>query len=511
MSCSTCGGANPPGAGSRTASAGSGQAPCDNCIFSVSIINGSDDYGRPLLVDSANQFVNLPREERYLDEIIGNLDRLGNRVKIWIEQRRDTSLPIAFKVDPVDRNAGYSDQERQANPNYIHRPSVWANATGGGYNSAYQRMGLEREVQLAAAGGMEYTIKARCGNCGRIVTCGPVRAMRRIWYFVAAMVVDGTAVSVPNLTSFKDYFLELGIVMRELPRQTFPEFVYRGTDTDETTIRQRIQPPFRQCGGRGKPMHAMAFVFIDQIATKTAHVERDSMTLNRGTPYTVQLDDYLWYDMHGPEHEWFIEGMFYPSGLADIEVTRTMLTPLSGSSGNASQRDRLQLDTEAIFRILDSRSSGTPRSSVSGMLTLRVHTATEWCGGYTYSGTDYIVMATRSGWRTDDAGNIIQVMTHEFGHSIKLTPTTNRSDHAGLDHVETWYVERGHQGEHCWFNVSTDLPADGEYTRTHDREARCCMYGCSGRSTYRNMMRYCNNCANAAKKVDMHEGWSRSS
>jgi len=525
MSCGTPGCTNPPGAGSPTTSTTSASVQCYNCITRVSIVNGVNDAGRPVLSDSVNQYVNLPQDDdddTFVDDVTGNNDRLGNRVKIWVEQAYHTPITFEFRVAPTPREFVYTDDERGANSSYVYSPSAWASASGGNYNSTFRNYGTERHVQIPAVGNKEYTVEVRCGTCGNIVTCGPITALRRVWYFVAAMEqaeerADGTVirtpVSVPNLTSFKNYYLNnFGIVMRELPRQTISEFVYRGGDSDEGHIRQAIRAPFRRSGGRGKPGHAMAFVFIDQIATKTPHVERDNVTLTRGSDLTIPLSESLWWGMGGPGGEWFVSAVFYPTGYGNVALSQSMFTPVLGSSVR-NRINQLRLRVDEVFALIErDRNPSDPPvgSSVSGMITITLNVATEWCGGYTYSGYDYIVMATRANWEDKVVGNIIQVMKHEFGHSLKMVPTDNRTRCYGLDPGETWYEECGHQGPHCHHGVNTVLPASGEYGWAHFMEARCNMYGSSGESNYRNIMNYCDSCANSVKKVDMSRGWTSS-
>jgi len=509
MSCGTCG-QPAPGTGSEESTAGGFCSSCPhNCITGVRIVDGVDDEGGPVLSDSVEQYVNLPREEQYVDDVTGNIDRLGRRIKIWVEQQLHTPVTFDFRIVPEHRDAGYSPDER-SNSRYVHRPSVWAGASGGSYNQTYGNYGTEREVQLTASGGEAYNVEVRCATCGTIVTCGPILAWRRIWYVPIVTQVGGSAVRAPDTTAFKDYFRnDLFIKMRRLNNQEVPAFTLHGGDDDRQRTEQSIAGPYRRSGAHRRDPHAIAVLFVDQLSVRAqTPVRLRNQALNRNTRYlTIDVGDDLWYDIGGENDAWFLSGRFWPrGGGSSVDITQDMLTTVPGSP-IANKRSQLRLDVNPLFAELDSRQGGSVGATATGDISLEVYCASGWSNGYAYSSRNYVVLATRAEWEDLNARHVVMVLTHEFGHTMGMTPTDNRGECHGLDPVPTQYTERGHNGNHCCHGVTSSLPTSGRYAMAHMREADCTMFGASCRQTYGNKAHFCDGCADAVKKMDMHLGW----
>jgi hypothetical protein len=423
-------------------------------------------------------------------------------------------MSFTLRAVPGTERAGYHPDEVARRPTKYDCPETRL-AEGSpewrSYDGA-ERCGIEREVQIAVAGGERFTIRAECNSPGCTIAheVGPITAKRRAWILPVFMLCANNQRQYLNLTRFVNYGFDedhpdrgLYLVFNQLPRQEISVVHYHYASAEDQ-IRRDLDRVYGDSGAPAKEPHVMVIVFGASIAEIGEHVHTSSESLhrtrNRGN-HIVQLTRPLWYNMGGPGAEWFVRGRFY-SSLGNVTITRDMrLTPYPLGS---DRRDQIQLNVGSIFNELDRINGRHIGNGVSGRLEVRVRVP-YFSYGYTYC-ENIIYMATEMGWGRvipDDA--LINTLRHEFGHTIRLTPDTDVAWNRGLNRVPTSYTGRRHSGEHCCYNIPDPQPS--AYTYTHTQQARCNMYGAGDDTTTRNTMVYCPECKRSARLLDLSPGW----
>ncbi len=503
-----------PGQGSQERETGGSSQPCHICVQTVKIF----DNGRwlPQSQDPLEQWVNLPREERFVDSgqnpVIQNIDRLTNQVRVRVAHPNPGQGNFEVRLNPNGNNIGYSSDERGRNNKYTFFSQ---DQSGNPQWVTKPRRGTETEfnVNVDAGGKNQFVVEAKCPICNQTALSRPIKIMRRIW--VQPIIMDGLSAPVPNLSSFRQDFERCGLRISERSRAQMPELPCLGTsDEGKQQLLQNAYNAYRDSNAHNLQPYIIALIFVDQIATK--RVLRIPVSNFSPAALTINVEDVnthnrfaLWRDM-GPEQDWFVSAQFVPDNTVTwgsaFDIDRDQFWTSAHDRSEPEIHSRVHVDADAaIFSVLESRRSGPRPSSAPGSLRLEVNAVEGFDLGYAITQPDsrvnVIVIATRSGWQPVDANEMIGAIIHEMGHKIGMVPDgdSHTNVQSDLDRITTWYNQHQHHGPHCHQGVSTPLPAD-----MRGQNGTCVMFGGTSDN---GTNRFCDNCAQCVRKTDISHGF----
>jgi hypothetical protein len=365
----------------------------------------------------------------------------------------------------------------------------------------------EGEVRVHAAGGDHFTIEARCteADCHHAVRSSHhIEVWRRIW--IVSIVMESVVRHVPHLDSLKQIFEDYKIRISELRRREMPSLPTLGASNDNQQLLDNAYRAYRNSGAPDIEPYAVAVLFVDQIATKR-EILHEVSNFQRGT-LPISLNFPLWRNM-GPGQTWFISGRFTPNNSVwgdPIDIEESSITTVA-SGGNSNNHRQINVDVDrSVFRVLETRfrREEVP-DRAPGTLALRLNVVDRFINGYAMTQPDsrvnIIVIATRCRWEARPREEMIKTIVHELGHKIGMVadgdPVTNCI--CDLDRIGTWYNLHNHSGPHCYQGIATPIPAD-----MRGQPGTCVMYG-EGRPEKSN--RFCADCSEAVKKVDISRGF----
>ena len=442
----------------------------------VEILDGDD---ATVLAGDAIQYVNLPREAKWIAGPVGNLDRLGAMLRVSIRFTAPGVHRFWARLCAAGGNAVYTGQE-------LDRPAFTCDLTEHEYQTgADGTLLIDQVFRLPAAGGNRFWIAAR-DESGTQQSSHRVQT-RRLLFCQELVMLDATA--APNLTGAIATFAAQHITLLPLARAPLPLMPNVNVEAaaEEAALLGAMNTVFAASAGAQKVPFVFVIAYVNNLAVKKQLKFARNVQVGPGQP-PVQFDvkrgnvpRYLWNAID--ETDWRGAVEFEPADAAIQNVTdQTIVTGVPNDHHYPNQCQRVRLDVSGI--------GATP---ATGKLSLVFSIVEKQLGGVSFGiGTPLICLATRAGWINVPPLKQQAIVVHEIGHKIGMVP-----DGTGmLARLDQQYDGNGHTGSHCHAGVQAGFGP-------HDL-GTCVMFG----ESLAPNQTFCVACANAVRKADLSTGWT---
>ncbi len=446
------------------------------------------------------QYVNLATaEERWNDgQALTSLDRQTNRPKIRVSFNKRGQHRFSVKVMARRTNAVYSARERSRQPRYRDPDQ-----------STYQYVTdpdgtkVVDNITLPSAGRNMYLFEV-INDQNQTVMTEMIETVRRMYIQEIRMPGPETMPRRYGFQPTADEYARHGIDVLQLPyvetRGDANSDVW--TDEGDARMRQLVQSVYPRSEGARHEPYTIAVCHIDRLAAQwpiTPLIYRG--TVGPGAP-DILMDllgpdgnpAFLWLDID-PNDDWFLECLFeYTDATGAVKravVPKDRVTPIPMNNAEPSACIRVKLRVAGLLPV-----------PTSGRIILRVKLMESAAGGVAFLGTNILGVAVRTPWELATMKYQQETLVHEIGHLLGMTPSgpewANANDGelydaSKLDGGSYFYSDAGN---HCHYG----LPAS---QANSSNEGACVMFGGDCQS-----IRFCPSCAEAARKVDMSNGWT---
>lgn len=451
-------------------------------IASVSLLEGADDKE----VSSGKQFVNLPTDAKWVDDENGvkSKDRLGYKPRFKVKFTIPGAHNFKAKLLPEDDNVVYTDDEKGRNDKFKFMEEEKSYTTDADGTKI-----IDGDFFLPVAGNSKFRLVVEDEENNPPKKSGTIET-RRLVYGVIIKMKD---MEVPSISTTVSEFKKHGIDLVLLSTVEIERMQNIGLD-DSDTYKQKCKDAFNGSDGKAKAPHAISIGFTEHLAVKNENVvlTKTGKEVGKDKP-RVEFDVIarglrdgdglekrsLWKNLVTGE-DWFVSGTYTPDGKTTTKPVTKAMCSLVHDYGS---KYKISVDVSEL-------PAGT------GTLELKVNVVDRMRGGLSFGGGNLVCICTKAWWRKKSATSMNSVAIHEIGHKVGMV-----SDGTGKlpDKVATHYKDKGHVGDHCYF----DLGVLDTYSGVSGNE--CVMYGSVGSSP---PTAFCENCAPAVKKVDLTEGWS---
>lgn len=456
-------------------------------IVAVEFLDGSDD---DTVSGEATQYVNLPREEKWVDGTkVLNIDRLSHKPRIKVTFDRPGSHRFSVSLVPGGSNSVYTEDEKTRNRKFKYRetPRTGMTAEDGTF--------IITDIELAAAGNDTYTLTGEDDHSTCVESSGTIRT-KRLFYLTKAKMTGLTGIAGDISSSIgefeNNYFDVIDNDDIDIPHQ---ENIGNQAETVEFLL--NLRNGINASDAKDTIPYNVTLGFTDHLAVKDEAQDLETgiaVEVGPGKdPVGFFVEDAdgnehpLWIDLVSGE-DWFVSCQYLPDGgnaadLIDIPKDKCSFPPEFTGTSNIT--------------MVDVDVTDLPEGE--GHITLTVNYVNRFRGGLSWGGINVVCVCTMAWWQPMSQASQCETITHEIGHKVGMVAngTGNLPDK-----VSTHYDDsKGHVGNHCYNGCSDgldnykDLPA-GEVPI-------CIMYG----SNARNGSTFCANCIPAIVKVDISAGW----
>lgn len=445
-------------------------------LDAVEILNGGDGI---VLAGNSFQYVNLPREDRWVDGPVGNIDRLGARLRVRIRFDAPGGHRFWARLHADGGNAVYS-------PTELAQPGFGCDLGEHEYQTAGDgTLLIEQDFVLPAAGGNTFWISARDEADTQLFSYR--LATRRLLY--CQELVMEQAPAAPNLNNAVATFAAQHMILVPLPRVALPHRANVDVEDGDqhAWLLAAMDAAFLASEGAAKAPFVFVVAYVINLALKgRIQLRKDNVSVGPAQP-DVTLPvlrggqaRYLWKAIDGMD--WPGPVRFAPAGGDARGVTE--LAPVTAVPNDHHYPDQC--------RNIRVKVSGIAKEQEVGRLTLGVSIVERLLGGVSFgNASPRICLATRAGWTGVTAPKQEAIVLHEIGHKIGMVP-----DGLGnLDRLALQYDGNGHVGSHCHAGVPADFGLFHIGT--------CVMFG----EAVGPNQAFCDACANAVRKADLSTGW----
>ncbi|MCH9680711.1 MAG: hypothetical protein K0V04_04685 [Deltaproteobacteria bacterium] len=490
--------------GEAAATPGTGdEAKADPTLVSARILDGSDTK---VLAADRRQFVNLPRDAKWVDAAAGpkNIDRLHIKMRVLITFDRAGAHNFKLKLVPDSTNVVYTGAEKGRNPLFKFQDQEKSYTTEG---DGTKIVPLD-DFFLDVAGGHLFTFEAE-DDFGNKVQSTEVEVSRLFYFQELKMTGSPCATTVsPLVSEFSSNFM----VIHPLPSvpMTRIENVSRSA-ADNAALKSAARTAYAGSTAPSKEPYAVAVAYTDHLAVMTAGHVVTKANIIVGSHATINpvpipivnaagRNKYLWKGIVTGE-KWFVSAVYQsdpvvppspvpavpgappPVAVAPppVPMTEADFTPVPDSPRYPDRCKSVEVDVSKL-----------PRGR--GTITLTVNIVDMMRGGLAYPGTNLVVVCTKAWWVPKNTTDQNQIMIHEVGHKVYMV-----SDGTGKlpDKPAKHYTGRGHRGDHCHQGIALAT------TFSSTTGTTCVMFGATnGVSTF------CSDCSPAVVKMDISDGWS---
>lgn len=450
-------------------------------IASIAWLDGDDTTES----SSVTQWVNLPKEDKWVDSVntILNKDRLGYKPRFKVKFSAPGAHKFKVKALPGDDNVVYSDAEKERNTKFKWMEEEKEYTTGGDGTKI-----IDGDFFFPCSGKDTFKLVAEDENNNPPVETGNLDTKRAVYIVPIKM----TGMADPSTTGFISEFADVGVNLVVLPTVEVERMANISTD-DQGEYQNRLKAGFDGSTGKDKVPYAIALGLTEHLAVKNPNklVEKADVTVGEGQdPVEIPImltglrsgDGLnlrsLWKNLVEGE-TWFVSASFVPNdGGATQTIPVEQFTPLPEGADNCK---RVRVDVTGL-------ASGT------GTIQLYVNAVDRMRGGLAFSGGNLICVCTKAWWTDKSTSSQNQVMVHEMGHKVNMVCPGGGSL---PDEVSTRYEGKGHVGNHCHHG----LPVQDSYASASG--ATCVMFGATNAPAA-----FCENCAPTVKKMDISPGWT---
>lgn len=468
----------PPDRRSPLADEAPAQKTSEGRLVRIALLDGSPQRA---LSGGVIQYVNLPREQRFVDgQRISSIDRLGPQPRVLIEFSEPGTYTFTLHLSPAPRgNATYSEREKR------HRafdPPLDPRS----YQTASDGTAVVDDLAIGIAGGDRFKIVAE--HEGEERSSGIIEARRLLWIKPCFMEGDAEVNRPSSAAPFTSTFKDLGLDLALLPKAFIPRQPNIG---DEEAAKRMGMAVLGQMPADLDP-YVVGLAFVEHLGVRWPDMPVAPVQITGGgpAPETVTLVGesngltrvhHLWRDLG--EGGMKTKGGFFKYLDGDgttrmAEVPPEAITPAS---------------PEGVCNQVLVDVSTLPERT--GTLRIFVDTVHRFRAGISFYPRRVICTATLAFWRpTGDTTQNLNAI-HEYGHQLGLA-----SDGKGhLDQVPNHYDDsRGHVGNHCHAGLPAGLPnyEDPDLLA----QAACIMFGSSRPGSF------CPDCAASVRKQDLSRG-----
>lgn len=454
-------------------------------IISVEFLDGTDDA---IATSEVKQFVNLTRDAKWVDGVdILNIDRCSEkpRIKVRFDQPGAHAFKLKFVAD--GGNTVYTDTEKARSTKFTFEEREKDYTTGGDGSL------IITDFFVCASGNDKYTLSATDDQATTVTSTGSIRTTRYFYYIELKM--RGLASVPANIGTFTGEFDTNFMKLKALASVDMDHLENIGTDSNP--FKTAARTAYTGSTAPAKSPYAVAIGYTDHLAVKTSNqaLTKAAVEVGPGKPTVtipiigVGINDpalsnkYLWKNIVTGE-DWFVSCSFLKDG-GDVatdtrEIVKAKCVPTE---------IRTDMSRSVVITVDDIPTNET------GTLTLTVNWVDRMRGGISF-GDNLICACTRSWWQNKSEASINQVLIHEMGHKVGMTPngTGNLPDQ-----ITSYYTAGGHVGSHC----HNGIPTQAMYNSSADGAlASCVMYGATIAITA-----FCANCAPAVRKLNITDGW----
>ncbi len=456
----------------------------DANIVSVAWLDGADDKE----VASADQWVNLPKEDKFVDGTdVKNKDRLGMKPRLKVKFDKEGSHSFKIKLlEPTGTDA-YTDDEKGRNGNFKYTEAEKSLTTDADGTKI-----VEDALSLVAGGGYEFKAEAKDAK-GKKVTTGNLTTKRLFWYVEAKMT--GLASVLSSTADVESEFGNHHMTLKKLAALSIDRQHNIGDNTDSGTLSTNVNNAVDgSAAAKEKKPYLLTVAYTDHLAVKNAGVtiSKDNVETGAGkpaavipvvaagllSPYTVKTR-YLWHDIV-PGEGWFVEAKFHKDGGGVEDIPEDKVS----HQGDGDYWSDVEVDVTGL-------------SAGRGKIEVKVNVVDRMRGGLALGGANQTCVCTRSWWANRAEGKQKRTIIHEMGHKVGMVAdgTGNKPDK-----VSTQYSGKGHAGSHCYEGCAA---GQDNYATTANTDASdCVMFGSSN-----DKLAFCSNCEKAVKKLDINSGW----
>lgn len=503
-------------------------------LVAVDFLDGDDNAEMAM---DRKQWVNLPRDAKWIDhKWVGNKDRLGTKLRIKVRFDQEGSHAFKLKLKPDSENVVYSGAEKKRNTRYTFEEKEKSYTTDKDGTKI-----IENDFFIHVAGGSRWQAVAKDDE-GNEAESHRLTAFRMI-YVVAAKMKDVAAAD--HLDTLDSEFEKQGIVLNVIDQIEVKQITNDLTQASTREIIKVIEKGYKSSKGPAHEPYTVTMAFMGHAATKSVEVavRKSGVTVGEeAEPVTFELRNglfgynYLWKDLAPDEEDWFVSCRYFPApvdpqhgkaagrgatiggavgGALGFAVgsapgagiglgAGAFLGSIVGLAAQKKTKDTgpVDIDKEKCEPGAEVWVRGNTKVTVDvkelpkgvGTIVLKYNCVHTWAAGLEFGGTNIVAVCTKVVW--EDRGSLSQNQTliHEIGHKVHMV-----SDGTGKkpDKVKTLYTKKGHVGPHC----HAGLEVKDNYLGVSG--ATCVMFGQDN-----NHSDFCDNCAPAVKKVDLHKGWT---
>ena len=464
---------------------GAGNVEIKPSIISIGIVDENNNFVSGL----SKQFVNLPKEQKYVDgAVIKHIGVLSQKLKCKVKFNKSGSHKFKVKlVQNNNINVVYTNSEKNRNPNFKYQEQELEFTTDGNGEKIIE----SNNLFVSPAGGDKFKLFAK-DEAGKVVQSGEIQN-ERMMYFVEVRMT-GLTTCANSLDVFKNEYTKHGITFQGLPRVSMTYMENIGA-SDENIFRNNVQTAYNASQGVHRRPYCIAIVYTGHLAVKDANktILKRRVSVGGATPINIAIQDAskryaLWNNIVTGE-DWFVECYFQSVEGNRIRIPKSRCTPVQAPRYPVGYFNSVNINVRGL-------SAGT------GTIVLKVNWVNRMRGGLSFTGTNIIAICTKAWWQTETTQQQNEVIVHEIGHQFEMVPNPNSIYHRrklldkGICHYEN---SKGHTGDHC----HAGIPAgQTRYDSSTDKSlSRCVMYGATnGRSDF------CSDCAKAIKKMDLSNG-----
>jgi type VI secretion system secreted protein VgrG len=445
-------------------------------LLVVDILDGGNDV---VLTQDGIQYVNLPREERWVHGPVDNIDRLGGRLRINIRFDRAGAHRVWVRLRADAGNAVYSATE-------LMKPGFGCDLSEREYHTAADgTLLIDQDFVLPQAGGNLFWLAAR-DEAGTQLASHRLTT-RRLLYCQELVMREELA--APNLDNAVATLAARHVTLVPLPRVPLEcrDNVDVENEEQHAWLLTAMTTAFANSAGAARAPYVFIVAYVVNLALMgKIKVHQEAVSVGPESPEVTvpvrfrDVEHYLWHGID--DAGWLAEVLFQDANGTTSKVTASAPTIAVANDHHYPDQCRKVRVTTA----------GISASRQTGRLTLAIRIVKKLLGGVSFGNeSPLICLATRSGWTGISARKQSAVVLHEIGHKIGMVP-----DGTGkLDRLPLQYDGHGHVGSHCHHGVRADF--------SPFEIGRCLMFG----EAVEPNQQFCDACADAVRKADLSGGW----
>jgi len=478
---------------------------------------------------SLEQWINLPREDKYVEDKITKIRRLDfMRIKIKFQK----ALLSGYKVE-IRKVGGSAFEDYEANEKTRNVKFKIRGMPGVLTNDGKTEITCTYDIYLNAAADNEYEIVAT--HKGKEVTCPiSVKTRKKLFYQVMKMK-DCPTTSMANMeTEFWNPGRKHYIEMKKKGPESTVKFL---PCLDDTTTDEFIKESAKGYTLKTHKPFAFGMTFVNYIATpEVLNITREtSFTMPSrlsewnldSLVWTVDVGSYLWYELN-PQNDadvrWYRKIRLWwipddnPANKQVITIEKSMVEPTGDKKGAFGGRRKLKITFPQNF----VRRSFFTQTQGKWKVQMKLVCVRGFSGGFAYTGINLLAICTKSWWETKDLSSAVQTVIHEVGHKVGMvahgdkpaygsTPAlinasaarkaTLPNSHPNLYGDVRGTNDQDHQGPHCSNGASWD--ATKPRGQRWSGSPGCTMFGANRIGSAIAPEGFCSDCSKVIRKLDL--------